>query len=243
MLMDSASTEVIRCASCPQRLRVPDRIGKIRVKCPKCGSQWLLDTGEPQSANSIRLPYQVVDIQQRTAAWHAWRDQGLGASDAPAILGENPWKSRDQLLLEKLRKVRVPANEAMARGAALEPEARTHYEMTTGISVRPVCLQSTKYCWLLASVDGLSNDGNSVVEIKCGYSVYKYAASARQVPKYYFGQVQHILAVTDLSELAFWCYLPGRPVVHLRVERDDHYIAKLLRIEQRFWEELQRLRA
>lgn len=201
-----------------------------------------MDTGERPYASPVRLPYQVVDIEQGTSAWHAWRDQGLGASDAPTIMGENPWKSRGQLLEEKLRRVRVRANEAMSRGAALEPEARKRYERTTGISVRPVCLQSTKFYWLLASVDGLSDDGNSVVEIKCGNSVYKHAASTRQVPKYYFGQLQHILTVTDLAELDFWCYLPGRPEVHLRVERDDHYIERLLQIEQRFWEELRKLR-
>jgi putative phage-type endonuclease len=263
--MDSTSTIIIRCTGCQQRLRVPVWIGEIRVNCPNCGFQRLMDTGErPSNPNSAgtyaetgrkvdmgersfanpppQFPYQVVDIQQGTSAWLSWRDQGIGASDAPTIMGENPWKSRGQLLDEKLRRVRVPANEAMARGTVLEPEARKRYELTTGISVRPVCLQSTKYYWLLASVDGLSDDGNSVVEIKCGNSVYKQAASSKQVPKYYYGQLQHILSVTGLSEIDFWCYLPERPKVHLQVERDDHYIARLLEIEQRFWDELRKLR-
>ncbi len=184
----------------------------------------------------------MIDIQQGTAAWHDWRDKGLGASDAPTIMGENPWKSAAKLLEEKLRKFRVTPTKAMSRGTALEPEARKQYEQTTGTSVFPACLQSTKFDWLLASVDGLTDDGSSVVEIKCGYRAHKHAASTGQVPKYYVGQLQHIMAVTGLAELDFWCYLPGQPEVHLRVARDDQYIERLLEVEQRFWKKLRKLR-
>lgn len=189
-----------------------------------------------------RGPYKVIAIQQGTEAWHDWRDKGLGASDAPTIMGENPWKSATKLLEEKLRKFRATPNKAMLRGTALEPEARRLYERTTGISVFPSCLQSTKYDWLLASVDGLANDGSSVVEIKCGYQVHKHAASTHQVPTYYIGQVQQILAVTGLAVLDFWCYLLGQPQVHLQVARDNEYIERLLEVEQRFWEKLQNLK-
>jgi putative phage-type endonuclease len=195
------------------------------------------------NVNASQSPYRIVDLQQGTAAWHAWRDQGIGSSDAPIIMGENPWKHRDQLLNDKLHRVLVQPNEAMARGVALEPEARNRYEQVIGIPVYPLCLQSTRFCWLRASVDGLSDDGDSVVEIKCGNSVYRHAASTRQVPKHYMGQLQHILAVTGLTRIDFWCYLPGRPEVCLRVARDDHYIERLLQVEQWFWDDLRKLRA
>ena len=42
------------------------------------------------------------DIAQGTAAWHDWRATVIGSSDAPAIMGENPWKSAKTLLEEKL---------------------------------------------------------------------------------------------------------------------------------------------
>ena len=229
--MDNASTRIIRCQSCSQRLRIPLAIGKIRVKCPKCGSQWVMNTGQ-------RRPYLVMDIEQGTEEWHEWRHQGIGASDAPTVMGENRWKSRQQLLYEKRKRIREPTNEAMRRGAALEPEARSRYQQVTGTTVRPACLQSTEFDWLRASVDGISNDGSSVVEIKCGVKAYERTASSRQVPIYYVGQLQHILAVTGLSEISFWCYLPRRSPVHLLVKRDKLYIDRLLRIEEQFWKEL-----
>ena len=183
--------------------------------------------------------YTIVDLQQGTGEWLTWRKNGIGASDAPVIMGENPWKNPNQLLSEKTRKTHNNyQNPAMARGTALEPEARRRYEEVSKISVLPVCLQSTKYDWLRASVDGLATDGSSVVEIKCGESVYKKTANNGEVPNYYVGQLQHILAVTGLPHIDFFCYLPRCPEVHLRIRRDDNYIGRLLVAEKAFWDNL-----
>jgi putative phage-type endonuclease len=195
-----------------------------------------------QNSGANLSPYKIVDIVQGTSAWLNWRNQGVGASDAPVIMGENPWRTREQLVKEKLTGARF-SNAVMARGIMLEPEARSRYERLVGMEVRPVCLQSTLFRWLRASIDGLASDGSSVVEIKCGKSIYEYTASKRQVPNYYFGQLQHILAVTGLSKINFWGYLPGRPEVHLRIDRDNRYINKLIETEQKFWQEFLELKA
>ena len=47
------------------------------------------------------MSYIKVSIQQGTKEWLEWRSQGIGASDAPAIMGENPWKRPETLLQEK----------------------------------------------------------------------------------------------------------------------------------------------
>ncbi|MCK4817779.1 YqaJ viral recombinase family protein [bacterium] len=228
--MCDVATNIIECVHCQQKLRVPVKMGTIQVTCPKCRSQWLV------------LPYRLVDIAQGTSEWLHWRNQGLGASDAPAIMGENPWKSRERLLKEKLNELSFWQNDAMRRGIELEPEARRRYEQMTGIKVRPVCLESTQFDWLRASIDGLAHDGSSVVEIKCGESVYRHAASKRQVPQYYLGQLQHILAVTGLPRIDFWCYLPGRPEIHICIDRDNNYIDRLIKREMEFWQEFMRRR-
>jgi len=226
--MDDAATNIIECIHCQQNLRIPAKLAAIRITCPKCRSQW------------VEFPYKIVALTQGTPAWLDWRNQGLGASDAPAIMGENPWKSPERLLKEKLNESSFGQNDAMRRGTELEPEARSRYERLTGIKVRPACLESTQFAWLRGSIDGLAHDGSSVVEIKCGESVYRHAASERQVPQYYLGQLQHILAVTGLPRIDFWCYLPGRPEIHLCIERDNHYIDRLIETETKFWQELKR---
>lgn len=187
--------------------------------------------------------YTKVDLEQGTTAWQEWRNQGIGASDAPVIMGENPWKSASTLLEEKCRKIIVTPNAAMARGTRLEPEARRRYVARFGISVVPACIQSTVHDWLRASVDGIAADGSAVVEIKCGDSVYRKSASTKRVPDYYVGQLQHILAITSLPAIDFWCYLPCRPEVHIRVERDASYIDDLIEAEEAFWNRLLQRRA
>jgi putative phage-type endonuclease len=185
------------------------------------------------------MPYIIVNLLQGTKEWHEWRSQGIGASDAPTIMGENPWKRAPRLLQERLGVANTNfTNPAMERGKALEPEARKHYENKVGIRVVPACLQSVKYEWLRASVDGLATDGSTIVEIKCGESVHRKASTSRVVPHYYYGQLQHILAITNYQSIDFYCYLPERPEVHLRIARDDGYIKRLLDAEYLFWQEI-----
>lgn len=185
--------------------------------------------------------FAVIDLEQGTPAWHAWRRDGIGASDAPAIMGECPWKSAERLLREKCGDPGGPRqNAAMARGARLEPEARRSYVASTGNDVTPACLQSSRISWLRASVDGIGFDSNALVEIKCGDAVYRQTAKERRVPRYYYGQLQHILAVTGFTSLDFWCWLPGRPEVLLDVARDEPYIERMLRAEETFWARVQK---
>ena len=156
--------------------------------------------------------YTVIQLQQGTVEWHEWRSNGIGASDAPAIMAENPWKNASLLMSEKLGTAKKFAgNAATARGTALEPEARKRYELVRNVRVEPACLQSVRYEWQRASVDGLELNGSAVVEIKCGESVYKKTAATRQVPFYYVGQLQHILAVTGLPCIDFFVIYPCTP--------------------------------
>ena len=191
-----------------------------------------------QRHNSATLPYRRVELCQGSERWLAWRRNGIGASDAPAIMGENRFKSRSRLLNEKITNPKVRLNDKMKEGTALEPEARKSFENQLGVDVAPVCLESTIYPWFKASLDGLSGDGAVVVEIKCGESAYEHVNTHGTVPKYYYGQLQHILAITGLSTIHFWNYRRQRRPLRLAVKRNDEYIFRLLSAEEEFWNEL-----
>ncbi len=182
--------------------------------------------------------YSLVNLQQGTSDWLNWRFEGIGASDAPAIMGENPWKSRSRLMKEKRERKKVKLNAAMIRGTELEPEARQCYEKKFGIAVPPACLQSLAHTWMRASVDGMTPCGSKVIEIKCGEGAYWNSAASGVVPVYYMGQLQHILSVTGLQTIDYWCYVPSKPEIHIEVERDELYIARLIEMEKLFWHEL-----
>ena len=144
------------------------------------------------------MRYEVVELEQDTEEWLAWRHTGIGSSDAGTIMGENRFKSPAKLLYEKRNRIDTPANEVMAEGKRLEPPARADYVRETNSDVYPICIQSVTYPWLLASLDGLSADGKKLVEIKCGKSSYR-RATYEEVPEYYRGQLQHQLMITGYS--------------------------------------------
>ena len=175
------------------------------------------------------------DIAQGTSAWHEWRTTVIGSSDAPAIMGENPWKSASALLEEKIgTRVRFAGNAATRRGTELEPQARALYERRKRLSMSPTILQSHSRRWQAASVDGMDSHNTAVVEIKCGIKAYEHTNKTGKIPLYYQGQVQHILAVTGFSHIDYFCFVPGRKEILLKIERDDSYIDRLISAEEDF---------
>lgn len=158
-------------------------------------------------------------------------------------MGETPYKIASELLREKLmgevRKVDTPQ---VALGVALEPKARRAYCQSSGAAVEPACVQSKRHPWLRASLDGLSEDGQRVIEIKCGRAAYWRTATTGQPPTYYRAQLQHILAITGLPTIDFICDFPPLEVICLTIERDERYIEQLLEKEAAFWSKLEALR-
>lgn len=186
-------------------------------------------------ANFTRLT-----LSQGSQDWHAWRATIIGASDAPVVMGENPWKSAETLLREKLGELPpFQGNAATRRGSRLEPLARERYRRQARVQVEPAVLQHDGRVWQGASLDGINARGTRVVEIKCGERVYDHARRYREPSPYYVGQLQHILSITDLDAIDFYCFLPDQPPVLLEVGRDTRYIKRLLAQEERFIEDWQ----
>jgi len=147
-----------------------------------------------------------VELEQSGPEWHQWRSGGIGGSDAGVLMGTNPWMNEDQLTESKEGRLVVAENERMARGKRLEPIAREKYTEVTGIHVRPVCVVHDKVPWLRASLDGLSEDNQIVLEIKCPSNYAHKKALWGRIPDYYTAQVQHQLLVTGCPLLHYWSY-------------------------------------
>ena len=95
------------------------------------------------------------------------------------------------------------------------------------------------HAWRLWRRDGLAIGHDAVVEIKCGKTTYRTTLQTNAVPDYHYGQLQHILAVTGLESIDFWCYWPGSTPLLLAVPRDPSYIELLLEKEWAFWQRVQ----
>ena len=189
-------------------------------------------------SNLFNDSFYLIDLQQGTTAWLKWRRSGIGASDAHVAMTSG-FKVRQTLIKEKRGVLtRDYQSQAMEEGHQLEPGARALYIKTTGKKVIPACIQSSRYEWLIASLDGISEDHSTVVEIKCGAHAYKTIQESGEISRPYYSQVQHILAVTGLSSIDFWCYRPNKKALLLPIERDDEYIEELMEAELALWNEL-----
>ena len=61
------------------------------------------------------MSFERVRIKHGTDEWLAFRNTGIGGSDAAAVLGENPWKTNVELWEEKTGKsVAKSANNSEA---------------------------------------------------------------------------------------------------------------------------------
>ena len=163
----------------------------------------------------------IERLKQNTPEWHRWRLQGLGASDAPVVMGDAPFRTRRYLWSVKTGLARETAVGAAARrGRALEYAARVAYERHAGIPMEPLCLVHDGLEWMRASLDGLSFDGALALEIKCPWGDRDRAAlSAGRIPGHYYAQVQHQLEVSGAEELHYWSF-DGRAGILVKVHHD-----------------------
>ena len=179
-----------------------------------------------------------MNLEQGGSDWLEWRRQGVGSSDAPIIMGVSPWCG--VLTLYKRKRGEAPEqaqNWAMNRGTRLEPEVRGMLEGTYGV-LEPATLTHPELPWMRASVDGISLDGRTVVEIKCPGEKDHLTACGLEIPEKYVPQVQHILAVTGCAKLIYASYYNGI-LATVTVPRDDAYIVRMIEAERLFWEAVQ----
>lgn len=179
-----------------------------------------------------------IKLEQEGKDWLHWRAMGLGSSCAPIIMLENPFKSPFQLFQEYQGLRELPAeNRFMSRGKRLEKKARDAYIEQTGNAVKPGCYEHPALPFIRCSADGAVplEAPQLLVEIKSPDKLTTHL-SAREgiVPRMYYGQMQHLLAVTDAEQLDYVSWWHGELVI-VEVAPDERYQDELLEAEHRFW--------
>ena len=180
-------------------------------------------------------------LPQNSAEWLKWRVSGLGASDAPTVMGVSPFTTRFELYLEKTGLADRPdfhpnAIKAMARGTMMEPEARACYEKKVGVKFEAnVNVIHEKYDFIRASLDGYNAEHNRIVEIKCPGKIDLAEAAKGRVPKKYLPQVQLQLLVTGAVACDYFTY-DGKDGIIVEVLPDKVYQKKLEEEMVAFWQ-------
>jgi putative phage-type endonuclease len=176
-------------------------------------------------------------------AWLKLRKNFIGASDAPVVLGVSPWKTPYQLWQEKLG-ISSDQEEtpAMRYGTNLEETARRAYEKYTGSLMVPEIVYHAEKKYMMATLDGLSPNGDMAVEIKCPNESDHNLAKSGKVPEHYKPQLQHQLACLNINQLHYFSYRNGEGII-VEVEKDELFIQNLYSKEDDFWNCVQNLEA
>jgi putative phage-type endonuclease len=174
-------------------------------------------------------------MQQNTREWLLWRKSKIGASDAPIVMGVSPWKTPQQLWKEKVSDtIETFTTAAMLRGQALEPTARVHLEKELGIKLNPEVMTHKDYDFIVASLDGVSEDGKTVVEIKCPSEFSHNLAKKGDIADHYKVQMQHQMAVTGVDSVIYYSF-DGSTGVQIKYDRDQDMIDSIIEEEKKFY--------
>ena len=150
---------------------------------------------------------QTVELQQGTPEWHAFRAAHYTASDAPAMLGISPYKTRNELLREKKLGITPELDAAtqarMAKGHEYEAQARSVAEVEIGEELYPVVGVCAAHPKLAASFDGITMDGCVVWEHKTLNNTIRAAAAKGEIPEHHRAQLEQQLLVAGADKAIF----------------------------------------
>lgn len=151
---------------------------------------------------------QTVNLIQGSAEWHAHRAKHFNASDAPAMMGCSPHKTRDQLLRELKNGLSAEVDAATQRrfddGHRYEALARPVAERLIGDDLYPVTGTNGIYS---ASFDGITLSERVIFEHKSLNDelrgIITDDATGYLLPLYYRVQIEHQCMVSGADRVLF----------------------------------------
>lgn len=172
------------------------------------------------------------------------RKSSIGGSDAAALMGLHPYKTPEQLLIEKTTDDLPNIDNLFIRlGHYLEPFVIKEFEMTNGVKI----LQPKEtffhkdHKFLIAHVDGIIDQTGEIFEAKTCFS---YATAKRfkdigtdGVPIEYFMQCVHYMAVLDKPVVTL-AALVFNQLKTYRIERSLTLESKYLEQAELFFEKI-----
>ena len=188
--------------------------------------------------------YEIVCDGRDRARWLRARRDGIGGSDAAAVLGVNPYSSALDVYADKVGLYGdgdEDPSEYARWGKILEPLILEEFRRVTGRKVirDGRLLRSRSRPWQMSTLDGRQYKRPSALPGLIELKTTKF--EWERIPEDLWAQVQHQFATTGLrwGTFAVW----NRTTCefhHVDVEPDRDYIAEICSIESDFWHDLQR---
>lgn len=174
----------------------------------------------------------------KRSLWLTYRRQGIGGSDAAAVLGYSKWKTPLDIYYSKINDNEDDVeNSHMKWGNILEPIIRQEYsnEMQVNVIEPNAIIKHPKYPFLLATIDGYTADG-ILLEIKTSLYAKNWGEEGTdQIPADYYIQVQHYLLVTGLHIAHVAVLIGGCDFRIYVVEEDKDLHVLMIKKLKEFW--------
>ena len=186
------------------------------------------------------IPY-ISTKNMTRAEWLEARRQGIGGSDASAILGQNKWSSPLSVYLDKVGISPEKAEtEAMRQGTDCEEVVAKRFTAETDLKVKRChkMFHHPEYPWMQANIDRqvITGSGEFVgLECKTTSPFNQTDFEGGSVPPNYFWQCQHYMAVTGAKEWYLAVMVFSTAFHIFRIPRDENAIAQLIEAERIFW--------
>lgn len=180
----------------------------------------------------------TVDMTRQEWLWN--RKSGLGGSDASAVLGFNPWKSKFELYIDKTSNtVEEIDSEAIHWGNVLEDVVAEEFTRRTGKKVRRrnQTFQHSEYNFMIANIDRDVVGERALLECKTTNAFNSDAWGGEHIPPAYICQLQHYMAVLNYEKAYIAVLIGGQKFIWKEIERDDEFIELMIEQEKHFWEE------
>lgn len=149
----------------------------------------------------------TIELQQGSPEWLEWRASRFTASDAPAMLGISPYKTRAELLREKAtseaKEYSAATRARFAAGHYAEEKAREMMEAQIGEELFP-CVGEDDDGRLAASFDGMTMNGEVIFEHKLlNNDLRRCRDEGAELPEHYRAQMEHQIIVSDAIVCVF----------------------------------------
>lgn len=189
-----------------------------------------------------KLPAVISPVANREA-WLEQRKQGIGASEAAAVLGVSPWLTPLELFMRKSGLIPEQEQTQLMRFGLMWEQFLYHvYAEDSGRAI----FWKQEFCrhpnvpFMFATLDARAAD--RVVELK---KVSTWAArdfgpsGTDDIPIHYRIQVQQQMACSGLPLADLGALIGDDDFRIYTIERDDALIAKLIDAEAVFWQRVQ----
>ncbi|KTD29653.1 YqaJ viral recombinase family protein [Legionella maceachernii] len=181
-----------------------------------------------------------------TEEQRAKRQNGIGASDTPIIMGYSSYKTPYQLYLEKTGVIEVDEEmtEQQYWGNALEPVIIKRFAEENNVEISfPDTAHHPDYPFIFANLDGWIESEKAVVEAKSANSFQRKEwdmALTDGIPLVYLIQIAKQCAITNASRGYCAVLIGGMKYKQFVYERDKELETVILQADIDFWECVQR---